>query len=209
MSIFILNDADSLGRVLTVDTATVTVEVEDIAKLRRLQVNRLTILQSSKPGQYLIGIITRITRSGTRDEEEKTNGTQAQIDQVKITLIGTFADRLGLRENVFMRTLETVPEIDALCFPMEGHHLTGFMSVIADVGNATQKLSLGHYTLDDTAEAFLNGNKFFQRHFLPCRRSHIRLDQMSLQVQFLYLPIHFYSFYNSPYSFLVGYPREI
>ena len=164
MSIFILNDADSLGRVLTVDTATVTVEVEDIAKLRRLQVNRLTILQSSKPGQYLIGIITRITRSGTRDEEEKTNGTQAQIDQVKITLIGTFADRLGLRENVFMRTLETVPEIDALCFPMEGHHLTGFMSVIADVGNATQKLSLGHYTLDDTAEAFLNGNKFFQRH---------------------------------------------
>ena len=31
-------------------------------------------------------------------------------------------------------------------------------------GKDSHKLSIGHYTLDDTAEAFLNGNKFFQRH---------------------------------------------
>lgn len=164
MPIFNLRDENNLGRVLSVDTATVTVQVDDLGKLRQLQVNRLAILQSSRAGQYLIGIITRITRSSARPTEGDGEANPDEINQVKITLIGTFADRVGMRENVFMRTLETVPEIDAFCFAMEGNDLTNFMSVIADVGDAGQKLSLGHYTLDDTAEAFLNGNKFFQRH---------------------------------------------
>ncbi|MDN7942352.1 ATP-binding protein [Burkholderia multivorans] len=38
------------------------------------------------------------------------------------------------------------------------------MRVIANIGSDDQKLSLGQYTLDDKAEAYLNGNKFFQRH---------------------------------------------
>jgi len=39
------------------------------------------------------------------------------------------------------------------------------MEVIASIGeNSEQRLLLGTYTLDETAEAFLNGNKFFQRH---------------------------------------------
>jgi hypothetical protein len=38
------------------------------------------------------------------------------------------------------------------------------MRVIANVSGEDQKLSLGHYTLDESAEAYLNGNKFFQRH---------------------------------------------
>jgi uncharacterized protein len=66
---------------------------------------------------------------------------------------------------LIVRTLETVPEIDAKCFALEGEKLTQFMKIIASIGeDDTQRLSLGTYTLDDTAEAFLNGNKFFQRH---------------------------------------------
>lgn len=38
------------------------------------------------------------------------------------------------------------------------------MRVIANIADGKQFLSLGHYTLDEKAEAFLNGNKFFQRH---------------------------------------------
>ncbi len=38
------------------------------------------------------------------------------------------------------------------------------MRVIANVAGNGQKLSLGHYTIDDLAEAYLNGSKFFQRH---------------------------------------------
>ena len=171
MSIFKYNDTDALGRVKSVDTAIVIVHVADVDRLRKLQVNRLAVLQSSRPGQYLIGIIQKITRNAVEakeigDVEGDEGGLKVptELNLVRITLIGTMVDRLGTQSNVFLRTLETVPEIDANCFAVEGDALTNFMRVIANISADGERLSLGHYTLDDKAEAFLNGNKFFQRH---------------------------------------------
>ena len=170
MTIFDYQDNEALGVVISVDTATVTVRVDDIERLRRIQVNRLAVLQSSKPGQHLIGVVTRITRKA--DEREVAEDTAIDLpDQgapennlVRVTLIGTLLDSHGVKKNVFLRTLETVPEIEANCFSLEGQRLTNFMRVISDVGVDGPRLSLGKFTLDDEAEAFLNGNKFFQRH---------------------------------------------
>lgn len=171
MTILAYKDEDALGRVRSVDTAIVLVAVDDVERLRKLQVNRLAVLQSSRAGQHLIGIIQKITRTAidsTRNsieiDEESEITPIAEINVVRITLIGTLVDKLGQRDNVFLRTLETVPEIDAYCFPLEGTRLTNFMRVIANIASDAQKLSLGHYTLDENAEAYLNGNKFFQRH---------------------------------------------
>ncbi|MCV2881891.1 ATP-binding protein, partial [Actibacterium sp. XHP0104] len=61
-------------------------------------------------------------------------------------------------------SLETVPEIDANCFALEGERLTNFMQVISNVTGDGPQLELGKYTLDDNATAFLNGNRLFQRH---------------------------------------------
>lgn len=172
MAIFIYKDDEALGTVLSVDTAMVIIKVADIEKLRRMQVNRLVVLQSSKPGQHLIGLVQKITRSSTEqrntDEKElddiETTALPPQLNLVRVVLIGTLIDKIGAKENIFRRTLETVPEIDARCFAVEGETLTSFMRVIANVADDGQKLSLGHYTLDESAEAYLNGNKFFQRH---------------------------------------------
>ena len=171
MSIFRYNDADALGRVKSVDTAIVIVQVADVERLRKLQVNRLAVLQSSRPGQHLIGIIQKITRNavearevGEVEGDEGDIQISAELNLVRITLIGTMIDKSGTDSNVFLRTLETVPEIDANCFAVEGDALTEFMRVIANIASDGERLSLGHYTLDNKAEAFLNGNKFFQRH---------------------------------------------
>lgn len=167
MSIFDFVDAEALGSVLTVDTGTVIVRVADVARLRQLQVNRLAVLQSSRAGQHLVGIIQKITRSIGKAVDAAAAGEGEdlnEVNQVRIALIGTLVDKQGQRENVFLRTLETVPEIDANCFAIEGERLTNFMRVVANVAEDGQKLSLGTYTLDDNAEAYLNGNKFFQRH---------------------------------------------
>ena len=171
MSIFEYSDADALGKVKSVDTAIVIVHVADVDQLRKLQVNRLAVLQSSRPGEHLIGIIQKITRSvvesnamGDLSDAEEDFTTPAEINSVRITLIGTMVDNKGNESDVFLRTLETVPEIDANCFAVEGEALTNFMRVIANIASDGERLSLGHYTLDDQAEAFLNGNKFFQRH---------------------------------------------
>lgn len=45
-------DEDALGNVLSVDTATVVIRVTDIDCLRKMQVNRLVALRSSKSGQF-------------------------------------------------------------------------------------------------------------------------------------------------------------
>ncbi|MBK9989827.1 MAG: ATP-binding protein [Verrucomicrobia bacterium] len=169
MSIFKFEDHQALGRVRSVDTATVIVQVGDVERLRKLQVNRLAVLQSSRPGQHLVGIIQKITRSAIEEQESAEEGLvenakMTEVNLVRITLIGTMVDKRGAASNVFLRTLETVPEIDANCFAVEGETLTNFMRVVANIAADGQRLSLGHYTLDDKAEAFLNGNKFFQRH---------------------------------------------
>lgn len=165
MPIFNFSDTDSLGKVISVDTTSVIVEVDNIDQLKRLQVNHLACLQS-KPSQHLIGLITQVTRKKTITDEIDDGITDqtSELNLCRITLIGTFLDRDGEEQNVFRRTLESVPEIDANCFSLEGESLTRFMrtlSRIADEGNA---LTLGKYTLDEHATAYLNGNKFFQRH---------------------------------------------
>ncbi len=169
MSIFDFSDTESLGSVISVDTAAITIRVDDLDRLKRLQVNRLVVLQSSKPGQHLIGIVVKITRKpDTRELDEVELGDEELVPNennlVKVTLIGTLLDRVGTDQNVFRRTLETVPEIDANCFSLDGERLTKFMQVISDVKTDGPKLSLGHFTLDDEAIAYLNGNKLFQRH---------------------------------------------
>lgn len=169
MSIFDFADNEALGSVISVDTAAATIRVDDLDRLKRLQVNRLVVLQSSKPGQHLIGVVVRITRKPDNRDLEEAELTDLELipnenNLVKITLIGTLLDKVGLEQNVFRRTLETVPEIDANCFSLEGEPLTNFMQVISNVKTDGPKLSLGNFTLDDEAVAYLNGNKLFQRH---------------------------------------------
>jgi hypothetical protein len=166
MSIFNFKDEEALGKVASVDTTNVIVEVENVDQLKRLQVNHLAVLQSSRPGQHLIGLITQVTRKRVIENiiNDGINDQNSELNLCRITLIGTMLDRDGVRENVFRRTLQSVPEIDANCFSLEGENLTGFMRTLSNVAAGGNSLTLGKYTLDEHAVAYLNGNKFFQRH---------------------------------------------
>jgi len=168
MGILKFEDKEALGSVISVDTVAVVIRVDDLDRLRRLQVNRLVVLQSSKPGQHLIGIVVKITRKADERAAEIELNSDEEIPSennlVRITLIGTLIDKVGTAQNIFRRTLETVPEIEANCFSLEGDRLTNFMQVISNVEMDGPKLSLGTFTLDDEAVAYLNGNKLFQRH---------------------------------------------
>ncbi|MBE4459250.1 ATP-binding protein [Vibrio parahaemolyticus] len=164
MPLFSYSDEQALGKVASVDTTTVIVEVEDSELLKRLQVNRLAVLQSAKPGQHLIGLISQVTRKKLFELEDGDENASNEQNLCKVALIGTMLDRYGARRDVFRRTLESVPEIDANCFALEGDELTGFMRVLSNAAAEGNSLTLGKYTLDDNAIAYLNGNKFFQRH---------------------------------------------
>mgnify|MGYP001246579350 CR=1 FL=1 len=152
---------DLMGLVSSVDTANVTIRIDDSDKLKTLQVNRLVCLETVKPGQYLIGTVQRIVRR--RDGEDGMTD-QLEDNSCKIALLGTYFTARGSENGVFQRTLKTVPEIYAKCYPIEGEHLSSFMQVISKVSDASTPLRLGHYSLSDDSVALLNGNKLFQRH---------------------------------------------
>ena len=169
MAIFDFEDNSSIGTVFSVDTATLIVKVEELEKLRRLQVNHLVAIKSSKAGQYLIGIINRITRKATDDEQPVgedlgLNNFLFTENILKVNLIGTLLNKHGEKENVFKRTLDTVPEIEAKCFPIDGENITRFMQTISTKEKYQIPLSIGKYSIDENAEAFLDGDKLFQRH---------------------------------------------
>ena len=98
MAIFDFEDNASIGTVFSVDTATLIVKVEELDKLRKLQVNHLVAIKSSKAGQYLIGIINRITRKATDDEQPVgedlgLNNFLFTENILKVNLIGTLLNR--------------------------------------------------------------------------------------------------------------------
>lgn len=165
MPIFQYKDSDALGQVISVDTTTVIVEVQDPEQLKRLQVNRLAVLQSSRPGQHLIGLISQVTRKRLQSSPLLASDGETQEQNLcKISLIGSLLDKDGLKTNVFRRTLESLPEINAYCFSLEGSHLTSFMRVISQAVGDSSSFAIGKYALDENAVAYLNGNKLFQRH---------------------------------------------
>ncbi|WP_430905729.1 ATP-binding protein [Maribacter sp. 2-571] len=169
MAIFSFEESKTIGTVFSVDTATIIVKVDELDKLRKLQVNHLIAVKSSKAGQHLIGIINRITRKVSGEENyvsEDLGMSNFLLTEniLKVNLIGTLIDMHGEKENVFKRTLDTVPEIEANCFPIDGENITKFMRTISSEENYDVPLSLGKYSIDENAEAFLDGDKFFQRH---------------------------------------------
>lgn len=165
MSIFEFEEMSSFGKVQSVDTATVVINVTDEPQLSKLQVNQMVAVKASKTGQALIGMVSKIMRK-FGDESDLAEGEDiASTDIVKVSMIGTMVDRVGDKYNVFKRTLESVPEIDSDAYIITDDRLTQFMSAISGASaEAENPLRIGKYAINNEAVAWLDGNKFFQRH---------------------------------------------
>ncbi|HRW97845.1 MAG TPA: ATP-binding protein [Cyclobacteriaceae bacterium] len=166
MSIFNFTEDQLLGTVESVDTSTVVVKVDNDEKLRGLQVNHLVVIQSSRVGQHLIGLVSKIIRKSINCEPTAEFVQDFGFNVLKVILIGTHLEKDGSKENVFKRSLSTVPTINAECYFVQGECLKRFMQSISSLpeGSGTECLQIGTYSIDEDASAWLNGNKLFQRH---------------------------------------------
>lgn len=166
MTIFDYTQEELLGTVESVDTATIVIRVDNDDRLRGIQVNHLIAVQSSKIGQHLIGLVSKIIRKSATDNTSFDSTNISSFNIIKVVLIGTHLDKEGVKENVFRRTLSTVPTINAECFLIQGDRLNRFMQAIFSVpeGDGIISLEIGNYSIDENATAWLNGNKLFQRH---------------------------------------------
>ena len=166
MSIFEYTPEELLGTVESVDTSTVIVKVENDDKLRGLQVNHLISIQSSKIGQHLVGLVSKIIRKSAYSDPTADISPEFGFNIIKVILIGTHFDRSAGKENVFRRSLATIPTINAECHLIHGDRLKQFMQAISSIpaGEDAVSLQIGNYSIDEDATAWLNGNKLFQRH---------------------------------------------
>jgi len=172
MAIINFDSENSIANIFSVDTGVVFAKVNDLDELRKLQVNQLIAIQSSKAGQLLIGLINKITRkaidvdvSSDDDIDENELALISTENLIKVTLIGTLFEAIGSQTDVFRRSIDSVPEIDAECYPLQGANITAFMSTISKAAkDGETPLSIGTYSIDENAEAFLDGDKLFQRH---------------------------------------------
>lgn len=174
MAIFDFDLAASLiGTVRDVDTRKVTVHVKSDEDLRKAKVGQLVCLEVfSGVDAWLIAIVEKVTKSvsissnGLPPEEgvELEGAVEDVINTVKVSLVGSVKWDAIESKAVFTRSLMQVPDIDAKTFVLTGKELESFMNILVSASDTEHSLELGTYVIDEKAQAFLDGNKFFQRH---------------------------------------------
>ncbi|MDD7458671.1 MAG: hypothetical protein PUJ82_01080 [Spirochaetales bacterium] len=110
-----LRNENSIGKVQSVDTGTVVISVEKEDVLNSVQINQIIEISSTKTNEKIIGMIIKIMRKGIADGiSDESTGIEIE-NLLKVNLVGTLYTKKGIKENVFKRTLNTVPSIDADC----------------------------------------------------------------------------------------------
>lgn len=156
-------DNKSIGKVQSVDTGNITVNVDDDNILNSVQVNQIVQIRSTKTGEKIIGLISKIQRKGIFEKiDGDTEPETIILNVLRVNLVGTLIEKSGQEKNIFKRTLNTVPSINADCFLLQGGELSDFMTTISS--NTENPLKIGTFTISEESIANLDGNKFFQRH---------------------------------------------
>jgi len=152
-----------IGKVQSVDTSNVSIKVDSEEILNSVQVNQIVRIRSTKTGEKIIGMISKIIRRAIseRIDQDAELGTVVE-NLMRVNLIGTLLDKVGTEQNVFKRTLNTVPSINADCFLLGKEELSAFMNSVSR--NTQNPLKIGNFIISEESNANLDGNKFFQRH---------------------------------------------
>lgn len=176
MAIFKFDSSYLIGKVRAVDTRKVSIQVNSDEDLRKARVGQLVAL--SLPGaveEWLIGIIDKVIKTpyledqyqvaldNQEEESPMILPREGVLNTVQLTIVGSVG--LNPDNNIrFSRSFVQVPEIDGMCYILRDAQLQLFMNLLSYGKNTQYSLEIGRFTIDDTAKAFLDGNKLFQRH---------------------------------------------
>ena len=111
----------------------------------------------------------RVTRS-LREELPDADGgefaalTISAADHMQAFVIGTYRTVDGEKAKTFKRGADSFPQIDRDCFVIEGGNLQRFMGILGAGFPENERLKLGSFVADRSAEAIVSGDRFFQRH---------------------------------------------
>ena len=162
---------EKIGRVASVDTSRVAIDVTNSVLLTRIGIGQLIAIRGTTEREYLIAMTERVTRSIREElpEQGEDDGVVAPLitvptDIIQGVLIGTFRTIEGAKANTFKRGADSFPQIDRECFVIESVNLQRFMGILGAGFSEDERLKLGTFVADRSADAIASGDKFFQRH---------------------------------------------
>ena len=174
MTIFNFDESYLIGRVREVDTRKVSILVKKDEDLRKAHVSQLAAMPLPGATEFwVLGIIERVIKTVAMPTDDKTgkstqgsNDNQGEqvVNTVRLTLVGTVQWDAAKQKYKFSPSITQVPEIDSECHVLRDAQLESFMSILSAEGDKKHTLKLGTYTINESTKAYLDGNKFFQRH---------------------------------------------
>jgi hypothetical protein len=162
--------SDHIGRVVSVDTSRVLINVSDSVLLTSIGIGQLLAIKGTTQQEFLIAITEKVTRTlGMELSPEAETGDDESLstvptDLMRAALVGTFRTVEGEKKNTFKRGADSFPQIDRDCYVISGGNLQRFMGILGQEVSEDERLLLGRFVADRSAEAIANGDKFFQRH---------------------------------------------
>ena len=161
-------ESDLLGSVTHVDTEQIIIEIENPLIMTQICAGNLVAIETGKHHELLISLIDKVTRKYVDDfndgEEDVNEIMISSADYVKVSIIGTYHSVFGNARDIFKRGVDTFPQIESKCFCISGLNLQNFMNVLSRNIDSDKRLKIGSFMMDASADAVLDGNKFFQRH---------------------------------------------
>ncbi len=163
--------ADYVGKVASVDTSKVIIDVEDQNLVTRIGIGNLVAILGTTEREYLIGLVERVTRTLHEEmlDEEGDDAENIELvprpsDLIRVVLVGTYRTVQGENKDIFKRGADSFPQIDRECYIIHGGNLQRLMGLLAAGISENERLQLGHFVIDPNAIAIASGDKFFQRH---------------------------------------------
>ena len=162
------NETDMLGRVTSVDTEQIIIEIENGTVMNIICVGNLVAIETSKQHEKIIALIDKVIRKYIENYEDEDDEIDEMMvssaDYIKVSIIGTYHSVYGSTHDLFKRGVETFPQIESKCYGISGQNLQNFMNILGKDIDADKRLKIGSFMMDTTADVVLDGNKFFQRH---------------------------------------------
>lgn len=162
------NENDMLGRVTSVDTEQIIIEIENGTVMNKICVGNLVAIETTKQHEKIIALIDKVIRKyieNYEDEDDKIDEMMvSSADYIKVSIIGTYHSVYGSTHDLFKRGVETFPQIESKCYGISGQNFQNFMNILGKDIDADKRLKIGSFMMDTAADAVLDGNKFFQRH---------------------------------------------
>lgn len=159
---------DLLGSVTHVDTEQIIIEIENPLIMGQICVGNLVAIETGKHHEFLISLIDKVTRKYIDDfsdsEEEADEIMISSADYIKVSIIGTYHSVFGNSRDIFKRGVDTFPQIESKCYCISNVNLQNFMNVLSRNIASNKRLKIGSFMMDASADAVLDGNRFFQRH---------------------------------------------